>query len=59
MPEQARLTIHGHGGIVVDFVAAYLADLKHAYDSVVVFELVIEGLRRTVRGFPFPVYPFP
>jgi hypothetical protein len=43
----------------VELVAAYLTDLKHAYDSVLLFESII-GIQRTARDFPFPFprYPF-
>lgn len=56
MPEQARLRVHGHGGVEVEFVAAYLADLKHAYESLVVFDSVVDGMRRAAREFPSPLY---
>lgn len=47
MPEQqarARLRVHGHGDIEVELVAAYLTDLKHAYDSVLQFDVTIEQM---------------
>ncbi len=58
MPEQARLRVHGQGGVEVELVAAYLTDLKHAYDSILLFEATIDGIRRAARDFPFPRYPF-
>lgn len=58
MPEQARLRIHGQGEVEVELVSSYLTDLKHAYDSILVFESVIDGLRRASREFPFVWYPF-
>jgi hypothetical protein len=59
MPEQrARLRVHGHGGIEVDLATAYLRDLHHAYDSIIVFEATIDGLRRMYREFPFRISPF-
>lgn len=58
MPEQARLRVYGQGDVEVELVAAYLTDLKHAYDSVLLFETTIDGMRRAARDFPFPRYPF-
>jgi hypothetical protein len=58
MPEQARLRVYGQGDVEVELVAAYLTDLKHAYDSVLLFETIIDGMRRAARDFPFPRYPF-
>ena len=58
MPEQARLRVHGQGGVEVELVAAYLNDLKHAYDLILVFETAIDDTRRAAREFPFPLYPF-
>ena len=59
MPEQARLRVYGEGDIEVELVAAYLVDLKHAYDSILLFETILDGVRHTARDFPFPRYPFP
>jgi hypothetical protein len=56
MPEQARLRLYGQGGVEVEFVAAYLADLKYAYESLVVFEAVVDGMRRAARDFPSALY---
>jgi hypothetical protein len=36
----------------------YLGDLRHAYSSVLVFETVIDGMKRTAREFPIRGYPF-
>jgi hypothetical protein len=60
MPERGRLRIHGDGEVEVELIAAYLTDLKRAYDSIVLFESIIDGLERTARDFPFPFprYPF-
>jgi hypothetical protein len=58
MAEQSRLRIHGDGEVEVELVTAYLADLEHAYDSILLFESIIEGVRRTSRDFPFPRYQF-
>lgn len=55
--EKGKLRVHGQGEIEVELIAAYLNDLKHAYDSVLVFESVISGLKRASREFPFPWYP--
>jgi hypothetical protein len=58
MPKQARLRVHGQGGVEVELAAAYLTDLKQAYDSILFFEASIDGMRRIARDFPFPLYPF-
>jgi hypothetical protein len=58
MPKQGRLRIHGHGGVEVELVAAYLSDLRHAYDSLLFFEAITDGMRRSARDFPFPMFPF-
>jgi len=58
MPEQARLRVHGQGNVEVELAAAFLGDLKHAYDSVLLFDATIDGMRRAARDFPFPRYPF-
>jgi hypothetical protein len=58
MPEQSRLRVHGQGDVEVELVAAFLSDLKHAYDSVLLFDATIDGMRRAAREFPFPRYPF-
>ncbi|WP_156782160.1 hypothetical protein [Acidihalobacter aeolianus] len=58
MPQrQGRIRIHGHGEVEVALVEEYLADLKHAYESLLVFESVMDGFKRVSREFPFPVYP--
>ncbi len=58
MPQkQGKIRIHGHGEIEVALVEEYLADLKHAYDSLIAFESVMDGLKRVSREFPFPFYP--
>jgi hypothetical protein len=53
MPEQARLRVHGQGSVEVELVTAFLTDLKHAYDSVLLFEATTGGMRRGVPQFPF------
>jgi hypothetical protein len=58
MPEQARLRVHGQGDVEVELVAAFLGDLKHAYDFILLFETTIDGMGRAARDFPFPRYPF-
>jgi hypothetical protein len=57
MPEQARLRVHGQGGVEVELVAAFLADLKRAYESALLFETTIAGMRRAVRDFPVAFLP--
>ena len=58
MPEQSRLRVHGEGDVEVELVAAFLSDLEHAYDSALLFDATIDGMRRAARDFPFPRYPF-
>src|SRR5438552_14410425 len=53
MPDRARLRVYGQGDVEVELIAAYLTDLKHAYDSVLLFEAIIDGMRRTARDFGF------
>jgi hypothetical protein len=66
MPRRARLVVEGEGGIEVDYAAAFLTDLRHAYNSVLAFELVMSrydrtsGIRRfdafaDFDGFPMPL----
>ena len=58
MPErQGRIRIHGYGEVEVALIEEYLADVKHAYDSLLVFESVMDGFKRVSRDFPFPLYP--
>jgi hypothetical protein len=58
MPQrQGKIRIHGYGEIEVKLVEEYLADLRHAYDSLLVFESVMDGFERVSREFPFPFYP--
>jgi hypothetical protein len=58
MPEQARLRVYGQGDVEVELVVAYLTELKHAYNSVLLFEATTDGMRRAAHDFPFPRYPF-
>ena len=58
MPEQARLRVYGQGEVEVELVTAYLTDLKHAYDSVLLFETTFDGMVRAARDYPFPRYAF-
>ena len=55
--EKGKLRVYGHGAIEVELIAAYLSDITHAYDSLLVFESVISSLKRASREFPFPWYP--
>jgi hypothetical protein len=43
----ARLTIHGQGDVRVDVIGAFLEDLDDAYNSIAVFEVVLERLFQT------------
>jgi len=58
MPTQGILRVHGQGEVEVELVIAYLADLKHAYNSIILFESIIDGLERASRDFHSPRYPF-
>jgi hypothetical protein len=54
MPQQqGKILVHGQGEVEVELISAYLVGLKHAYDSVLVFESVIDGLKRASREFPW------
>jgi hypothetical protein len=57
-PKQSHLRVHGQGGVEVELVAAFLTDLKHAYDCVLLFETTIDGMRRAARDFPVSLYLF-
>ena len=58
MPQEwGKIRIHGHGEIELALIEEYLADLKHAYDSLIAFESVMYGLERVSREFPFPFFP--
>ncbi len=59
MPANAHLRIHGHGEIEVALVVAYLADIRHAYDSILVFDFAIDNMRRASREFRYMNIPFP
>lgn len=58
MPRKGNLRIYGHGEVEVELVTSYLAELKHAYESILVFEAAVDGMRRMSREFPFPLNPF-
>ena len=49
MRGQAQLRIHGHGNVEVKYTTEYLADLERAYDSVFLFESIIEDASRLPR----------
>jgi len=57
MPQQASLKVYGHGQVEVELVAAYLGDLKHAYDSVLIFEALVDSMRRASGEYP-SLWPF-
>lgn len=56
MSEQGRIRINGHGEVEVELVAAYLIDLRHAYNSILVFETTLDGFQRAYRDSPYPFY---
>ena len=58
MPEQARLRVHGYGKVEVELVTACLADLRAAYESILVFTSEVGRIERASREFPYPLYPF-
>ena len=45
MPRKGNLRIYGHGEVEVELVTSYLAELKHAYESILVFEAAVDGMR--------------
>ena len=53
MPESGRLRVFGEGDVEVELVTMYLSYIRHAYDSILVFESTIDGMRRAAREFPF------
>jgi hypothetical protein len=46
MPQKARLRVRGHAHVEVGLVTAYLVALKRAYDSIVLFETLIDRAGR-------------
>jgi hypothetical protein len=57
MPAQrGQIRIHGRGEFDVELVIAYLSDLRHAYNSILVFEVTVDGLR-AYRESGYPFYP--
>jgi hypothetical protein len=61
MPQQAHLRVYGHSDIEVDQVEGYLRDLDQAYNSLLVFDAVIDKLTRSLRGLPLqaPLFGWP
>jgi len=57
MPKEARFRVHGEGEVEVDLVVGDLTALKQAYDSIFVFDVTIEGIRRLHRELPFGWQP--
>jgi hypothetical protein len=53
MPQQAHLRVYGQAEVEVELLTGYLSDLKHAYESIIVFENVIDGMQRAFRDAPF------
>lgn len=58
MPTQGLLRVHGEGEVELELVIAALSDLRNAYNSIILFESIIDGLERTSRDFHSPRYPF-
>lgn len=52
MPESARLIVHGEGEVEVDYVIAFLSDLREAYNSILAFDIIT----RHVHDWPFPFF---
>src|SRR5271154_137274 len=52
MADQAVLRVYGEGNLEVELTVAYLTDLRHAYNSVVLFESVIDGMLRAAPYTP-------
>ncbi len=53
MPERARLLVNGEGEVEVDYVVTFLADLQNAYNSILVFEIILGH----VGDWPFSFEP--
>lgn len=58
MPQRARLKVYGQGGVEVERIAAFLVDLRQAYNSILVFDATLNGLYRASREFEPYRYPF-
>lgn len=58
MPQEGRLRIHGQGEVEVARITRYLDDLKHAYDSALIFETVMSGMERAALESPYPLRPY-
>jgi len=56
MSDRGRLRVYGHGNVEVEVAAAYLSDLKRAYDFIYLFEAATDRLASPVGqqvGPPF------
>jgi hypothetical protein len=53
-----RPRVHAHGSVEVELVAAFLSDLKRAYDSILLFETIVDRMRRAAHDFPTSLYLF-
>jgi hypothetical protein len=49
MRKQAQFRIYGHGHVEVKYTAEFLADLERAYDSLFLFESIVEDVSRLPR----------
>jgi hypothetical protein len=49
MRRQGQLRIHGHGNVEVRYASEYLVDLERAYDSVLLFESIVDDASRLPR----------
>jgi len=52
MPDRARLRVYGEGEMEVRLVKDYLSDFQHAYNSLLVFEHMLDGIRRRMKDYP-------
>ncbi|AXV74049.1 hypothetical protein CJO75_12655 [Ralstonia solanacearum] len=55
MPKRAQLRIHGFGDVEVRFTTEFLVDLEKAYDSIFLFESLMDDIGRFPRYLD--VYP--
>lgn len=57
MPKMGKLRIRGHGDVEVRLVANFLNDLEVAYNSIYVFDGIMDRRRRLFRDLPFEFFP--
>jgi hypothetical protein len=50
------MRVNGHGDVEVQYITEYLRDLRHAYNSILVFDGTLERLDRSFRRYGYPPY---